>query len=80
MEQIETVVTVITKKGRYYVFSFNGDFGLDDYIRRQSIKIGTSTFIKVRNKETDYSNNDVVVVNINSVETIKIEHEFSETD
>ena len=80
MEQIETVVNVITKKGRTYVFSFNGDFCLDDYIKRQSIKIGTSTFIKVKNKETDCLNNDVVVVNINSVETIKIEHEFSETD
>lgn len=85
MEKIETVVIVTTiivttKRGRVYKFSFNGDYSLDDYLKRQSFKIGTNTFIKVKNKETYYSNDDVIVVNIDGVETIKIDHEFSETN
>jgi hypothetical protein len=80
MESIETEFIVTTKKGRKFTFSFTDDYSLHQFIKRQSIKIGDISFLRVKNTESDYHYSDEVLVNVDFISVIECNHEFSEAD
>jgi hypothetical protein len=80
MPPIETIVQVVLKSGHTFRFSFNGDYSLHNYLRRQMMRVGKTHFLRVKKFELDSSEPDETMVNVDEIAVIKVLHEFSETD
>lgn len=72
---VETQVSVTTASNRKYTFSFNGNFSLHDYIKKQSVRIGNGSFLRVNKAENDFPiENDEMIVNVESITSIEVTH------
>ena len=75
---METNIKVYTKSGTVFTFSFEGDFSLKEYLERNRVIVGDTTFLRVRKCEGLGEQPDETVVQSSEVKRIEVTHDILE--
>ena len=76
-EEVETNVVVCTKNHSRISFSFTGDYSLNEYLKRHSVRLGETMFLRVNDyKKSSFTNSDERLINIDSIISIEVTHDI----